>query len=360
LELEDLYIRILSDIQARSSPESMAKTRAIYILVSGSNALGRPLQVEELWEAMAIPTHVDLSGENPIHNRRIFKRSWNDFRRQLRRQCGPLITMTKPSPHVDNTKRNDVEPHDPVQFIHRTVKDFFESRCEDGGLFFSEKEAIDEVKACARRYLEIVFPTASASYAPRVVASESDDWERDVDLFMRYLDSCILASFALEVWDPRDSNVPTQYRGRQGIVLARFLWPDLNNWTAHSAWGKFSEKLLYYPWIFRSTSAKEMVRTALLGEAIYASCRRGYVRATRFVQNLAIEYQGKHVDPVSKVFVNSATRAAIEAKLQRMTILLTHNDGHLQGRRPVRRLLFNEVRPNSSFFPSFLSRTSYL
>ena len=109
--LEYLYRDIVNGLKETLDENSLDTSRRALIWVSVATSV-RPFQLQELLDALAI-------------NRKLKVHSWNSFRRQLQRLCGPFIEVIRSahSPHGD-VSTSDLRKDDEVQLLHQTVKRF--------------------------------------------------------------------------------------------------------------------------------------------------------------------------------------------------------------------------------------------
>jgi hypothetical protein len=342
LELDKLYAKILSDIQKRSSPETLDKIRIIYMLVDGASTLGSPLEVRELREAMAVPTTGEWTEDNPLESRRVIIGSWNDFRRQLRRLCGPLFSMSR-RPGVAKIGVSTVDASHTVEFIHRTVKDFFESRWQEGGLYFSEEEAVAALRACADHYLRIAFRITGTTCSPGA-SFEINTWERHIESLVERLETCVWTATCIRM---SIASKRPRYVGDDGLIMRTLMGPCMKDWDSESAWSALSEKLAFFPWISPADTGKLMVESAIVGEVTYAICRGGYVEAhcimTYFWNWASVGTALKW--PMRWVVENSALKYAVETGQSFFSLFLTIRNRHVWGWETERIIPSPRVRP---------------
>jgi hypothetical protein len=295
VELNGLYERIAQEIFASLSEEDARTSRAALMLVDGSGALGRPITIKELWEALAVPTDCEAalkSDFDPIMMSRATVGSWTGFRRQVRRKCGLFVEVVRygqedASPGCAD---DEVLPRDIVQFIHRTVKDFFENRRNPFGISFTEEEAVEEVKSIAARYCAIAFPKEDTKYKPSLQASPGSSWQMNVDNFVDYLDTRILLPFAVDVLARGGATSSHEQLplGMDATVLD-FLWCEDTN-----SIDEFLPELEYYPWCMTGLSdTNKTIHHALLGYAAYSAFSRGLATAA---ENLVIFFWDQNFD----------------------------------------------------------------
>lgn len=133
LRLNNVYERIVEDLEKRHNEADRTKARLILAWVIGANAKP-PLRLKELLDALAIPSDLEASlqsEDDPIVANRPRIRSWNHFRRSLHELCGPLVEVIRPAkttPDGDSDRSFDVGPSSVVQLLHQTVEDFLANR----------------------------------------------------------------------------------------------------------------------------------------------------------------------------------------------------------------------------------------
>ncbi|OIW22746.1 hypothetical protein CONLIGDRAFT_687165 [Coniochaeta ligniaria NRRL 30616] len=320
LELDDLYERIIGDLSSRLTTRELSKSRDIFLLMGGAGSFGRPLTLEELWDALAVPTDVGQalrSQSDPMVKNQAIISSWSDFRRQLVRYCGTLIEIVKPGDMTGNIGDNDLGPDYTVQFIHRTVKDFLEGRPHKDNFHIAEDQA---------------------GLFTRFKATAGSSWKENIAGFVEYMDQRILFTFTVDIRSSLDHPHPGLDLTTLG--LDDMIDPPASNWSYKEIHNALWDEIRYYP---RAkpvrVSSLDSVRAVLLGYAVYYACLNGCLTATRI---LAALYAGREAPERNytgdnlHVMGNGALRAAIQCGLEEETILLTRN-GHHQDDFPDQR-----------------------
>ncbi|RWA05858.1 hypothetical protein EKO27_g9246 [Xylaria grammica] len=331
LGLDQFYERIIHDLRSTLSQEELLKSRSILMLISGSGALGRPLTLQELWEALAVPadlTRALASSSDPIINNRVIIRSWRDFRRQLKRYCGHLIELVSTKGVPDLCDSSEVGPDDTVQFIHRTLKDFLGAREKTDNFSISEHDAQVEVKELVSRYVEIAFRHTGALYRPKFEATEESSWKRNVEGFVKYMDQRILFAFAVAILSAESASNVRIHLGIDGTVLDNLVWPPIQEWNDEMISQAFMAESRFHPGTWTTTYSAGRIRAGLLGHAVYNACYEGLVTA---MKNLNILYgiiSPKYTFSNKYVLNNSALRVAIKYRLLDETLELTSHDRH--------------------------------
>ncbi|KAI1375915.1 hypothetical protein F4677DRAFT_105345 [Hypoxylon crocopeplum] len=338
LELDDLYSRIIHDLRSKLTNKELLKSRNIFVLVAGAGSFGRPLSLEELWEALAVPQELKSALESksdPILSNRVIISSWPDFRRQLVRFCGPLIEVVKPGDDTNAPRSDDVQPGDIIQFIHRTVKDFLEERETADEFSVVEDNARVYVKELASRYLALAFPQENTPYWSGFKPANKDtsEWRNHVAMFVEHLDRRILLGFSVTVLTDQDHSAG-QILGKLGFdasVLDQLIHPPAPEWNDSQIRDHFKWETRYYPGVMGQYFSTESVRAVLLGHAAYCACMQGFATATK---NLILLYTTPNATkyPYTRdnnhVMSNGALRAAIQHGLLEETLLLTKENRH--------------------------------
>jgi hypothetical protein len=331
LELDDLYDRIIHDLSSKLTGRELSRSRDIFLLVAGAGSFGRPLSLQELWDALAVPSDVTAalaSQFDPIVANRPIISSWPDFRRQLARYCGTLIEVVKPGGIAGNLGRDGLQPEDVVQFIHRTVKDFLQQRPNADTFHIAEDNAGLFVEQLAMRYLVIAFPQTNTPYWTRFKATKDSSWKDNVTGFVEYMDQRILFPSAVHVLsDPvglQQLQILTDI-GFDKTVLDDMIDPPAAEWNESDVRNTLRHETSFYSRIYSQNS----VRAVLLGYAIYHACLNGCVTATRNLASLYTTF-GPHDHEYTldddDVIRRGALRAAIQRGLEKETVLLTMND----------------------------------
>jgi hypothetical protein len=305
------------------------------MLVSGSGTLGRPIQVRELWEALAVAEARDFitAIHDPIKSNRIIIRSWTGFRRQLQRKCGPLLEVI-PEDHKSNERdsedSSEIGPQDIVQLIHRTVKDFLEDPERASSLHFPGHLAVTEVQHTALNYARVVFPNMPTFYAPKLPAVKGTQWKTSIEKLMRYLNTRVLVNYMFEI-------LPEEKAALLGPYVRMFddcVAPTIGEWSENEIRDSFREESAYYPWLTRSTSSytQNTANAVMVGYAFQYSCAQGLIVAVRNLLHIC-----RNTDQIRSnysypnVAANGALIAAIDNGLNQFVQLLMKDNRH-QGR----------------------------
>ncbi|KAJ6184434.1 hypothetical protein N7519_005735 [Penicillium mononematosum] len=330
LELDKLYEYIVRGLEDRLADEDLEMARLAMILISGSAALDRPIHLQEMWEALAVPADVKTaltSKVDPIMENSIHIISWKEFWRQLRRKCGPLIELVRGGEPEPGEKLDaEISPTLVVQFMHRTVKDFLNHPTRAGPLHFAEAVAVNEVKGICARYLEVAFPQSQTAYGPHIPAREEE--------YVDYLDSRSLLQFALNIMGPREAG-PQPDLGVYASIdkLIHLPWPKSEWWNIEisDAERLVGKRYLFYP---ESSSQGnrgqvEIIKAAVLGQAFRYACTRGRIIAVRNMLELCRNYHPNYCELQEYVIGNGVLLACIEKDLLDEVKFLTRKHRHL-------------------------------
>lgn len=336
--LDRLYDYIIKELESRFSNKELERTRKIFILVSGSASLNRPIRLRELWDALAVPIDSKSalgSTEDPIVQNRVPITSWVGLRRQLRRKCGPLIEIvTGDADQVEDTDRTDsnIGPDGIVQFMHRSVKDFLHSPQKCGPLHFSEAAAIGEVRAIAQRYIEVAFPAEQTLYAPPVPAMENSLWQDNIKKWVDYLERRILLCFCLSILSQNTNGSPIclgDYTSFDNLLYVNCVKEEDPIMEGERKRQISGNEILFFPqcldWLKHDWS--EAAGAFALGHALYSACTRGFVIATRNMLELCKEFTQRKNAIWDHVISDVALLACIEHGF--LADVQTMNDGFL-------------------------------
>ncbi|KAI1389530.1 uncharacterized protein F4822DRAFT_203632 [Hypoxylon trugodes] len=310
-ELDEFYDRVTSDLCSRLSPEGLQKSRKILMLISGFGAFGRTLTIRELWEALVVPEDVSItsySASKPLATDSIMKNSWNDFRRQLNRQCGHFIEVISQN-EVSDPNDSSVGPDDVVHFIHRTVNDFLGTLDCTHYFSISEAESRSEVRDFAARYVRMVIPTQEE---PGYQKFPNGGW-MDIELFVDFMEQQTLFNFAVAVLsiDPTpDTSIRLKISGTirdQGEPSpdGDDCFPHISVWIAGAS----------YPDSLGGDNEVDSLRRLILGHAVYYACREGYVTAIKnlyFLYNIVYPH---YTHDNRRAIRGGASRAKREARI---------------------------------------------
>ncbi|KAJ5585583.1 uncharacterized protein N7459_005383 [Penicillium hispanicum] len=337
LQLDKLYEYIVQALEDRLNNEDMDKARLAFILISGSAALDRPIRLQEMWEALAVPFDVQAaltSKVDPIIENSIHIISWKEFWRQLRRKCGPLIELVRGEGLEPGEKPDDeITPNLIVQFMHRTVKDFLNQPGRIGPLHFSQTLAVGEVKDICARYLEVAFPKTETSYGPPIPAREGSSWKKNVQEYVEYLDSRSLLHFVLSVVAPHDAD-PYPNLGVYASIdkMVDLPWPR-SQWRyieESDIRGLVGQRHLFYPECSSHIheARAEVIKAAVLGEAFRYACTHGRITAVKNMMELCRNYRPDYCELQGYVIGNGVLLACIENDLLDEVKFLTRKHRH--------------------------------
>ncbi|KAJ5963990.1 uncharacterized protein N7479_003866 [Penicillium vulpinum] len=337
LRLDKFYEYIVRELEERLSDEEIKIVRLAMILISGSAALDRPMNLQEMWEALAVPADVEpaLSSKvDPIIENSIHIISWKEFWRQLRRKCGPLIELVR-GEELEPGQRLDaqISPTLVVQFMHRTVKDFLNHPDRVGPLHFSEKSAVDEVKSICARYLEIAFPQSETAYGPPIPARDGSSWKRNIQKYVDYLDSRSLLQFVLNTMAPNGAKCQPNLGVYASIdKMIHLPWPK-SQWRYiedSDVTRLIGRRYLFYPKLLSHTKydRAEIIKAAVLGQAFRYACTSGRMIAVRNMLELGRNYHPTFSELEEYVIGNGVLLACIEKGLLDEVKFLTKNHRH--------------------------------
>jgi hypothetical protein len=196
LDLNNLYKEFVRDLQATLDPSGFAKARKTLMWISISSEL-KPLNLEELWDALAVPDILPSNLENmtddPIGHNRIPIRSWGGFVRVLRGTCGPFIDIVR---STRGTGEDEIGPETIIQLMHQTTKEFLANPEDAGPLHFQQHEAIAMVENLTIQYCRIALPAVPTKYSPLPSSEWTPScWKSKVEDIAIYLEDKKLLPF---------------------------------------------------------------------------------------------------------------------------------------------------------------------
>ncbi|KAJ5142357.1 hypothetical protein N7526_003352 [Penicillium atrosanguineum] len=349
-KLDMFYEYIIDKIQKQQSPEELAKTRMILILIAGSVTI-LPISLREMWEALAVPIDVKAalkSTMDPIVENLIPIKSWVGFRRLLRRKCGPLIEVVPlrrtPRHILDQGDDTDIGPDDILQFIHRTVKDFFNSPARKGYLHFSDQDARDETTAIAKRYIQITFPDEETLYGPPIPAKPRSSWKTNIRDYVDYLEKRNFLSLAKNMLCQTETAQVTTLGIYASIDKLIYLPRDPETSLyidAKNARRIVGKNILFYPACTPTFDRGRggSVESPVLGQAVRYACANGFVVAMRNMM-IITQLHGETLLQDYAIY-NGALVACIEAgqldQIQSLTRRQRHQYQYLHGTKHIPR-----------------------
>lgn len=195
-DLNNLYKGFVRDLQATLDPSGLAKARKTLMWISTSSEL-KPLNLEELWDALAVPdvlpSNLQNMTDDPIGHNRIPIRSWGGFVRVLRGTCGPFVDIVR---STRGTGEDEIGPKSIIQLMHQTTKDFLANPEDAGPLHFQLREAIAMVEILAIQYCRIALPAVPTKYSPLPSSEWTPScWKSKVEDIAIYLEDKKLLPF---------------------------------------------------------------------------------------------------------------------------------------------------------------------
>ena len=255
VDLEKLYREIVKGLVSTLAKNTLDTSRRALIWVSVATAV-RPFQLQELLDALS-------------PNRKLKVHSWNSFRRQLQRLCGPFIEVIRSadSPYGD-LSTSDLRKDDEVQLLHQTVKDFLEDREAAGSLYVSTSQAQCVVETESMRYFETALPDPPSDNSPLPVQAGSD-WKENVRKIAAYFEERPLLPFILDVYKELLGQVPKIYR---------FMFENTTNPSLMEMTEQQKTDLGNLEHDFASLNAP-MGQSAIVEEYFRTACLNGWVTA---------------------------------------------------------------------------------
>ncbi|CAN9313452.1 unnamed protein product [Alternaria alternata] len=277
-----LYEHIVQKLQRRRNGSDIPRARSTFMLLLAAAALGRPLQVRELWEALAVPANIDhavTSQVDPIKSNRARVKSWTSFRRHLRMICGPFIEIIHGPDLSSRIDPDDIGPDDIVQFIHRTVKDFLQVKRRSSQLHFSEQEATNHTKALAKTYLQVSFPKNRVLYGPQARQWRIEDWHQNLREYVVYLEEKIFLQFcffALEKYDPSCPELAYLLQSKTFVLVQGCSYVLADIIVEHDI------RKLYPAFNTQARRRSNLLNEAIaMGECFHIASSHGFVVATQ-------------------------------------------------------------------------------
>ena len=212
-ELESLYQNIVTGlIEADGETIAMACRALIWVNVATTH---RPFQLQELREAMRIPSESDKIDEqdDPFDDINGVDDA-PSFLRYVQTICGPFIERVRDRQSntvSEDEDKSEIQWTDQVQLLHQSAKAFLETSSAAGPFkrLFSDAERL--VKEESQRYLHLALPARSTAYAPLPVW-ESTPHNVAAEEVLEYLDEKALLSFILGVLPAAAEAIPDMYR----------------------------------------------------------------------------------------------------------------------------------------------------
>ncbi|TGJ85677.1 hypothetical protein E0Z10_g3117 [Xylaria hypoxylon] len=197
-EIEELCIRILEKLELHKNEKKLRVSKRILLWALASQS-SHPLELQDLWDAIAIPEADDVLGttDDPIELRRfMISGNWDAFRRIIYAHCGPLVEIIPKE--VSAIRVSPLQATATIQLVHQTAKTFLEDPARSGTLHLRHQDAVDFAKFESLKYLRLVLPPEGTFYAPII---RPDRVDKEIFLLVNYLNSRPFIRWALRLTD---------------------------------------------------------------------------------------------------------------------------------------------------------------
>jgi hypothetical protein len=118
IDLEEFYSCIVKDLEGKHDKNDIQRARSILLWVSFAR---RPLTVQELWDAVAVPLDEHITDFNDVVKARVHRRSLSQLWLGMLELCGPFIEVTR---QANGRPDKYLSSDNTVQLVHQTVKEF--------------------------------------------------------------------------------------------------------------------------------------------------------------------------------------------------------------------------------------------
>lgn len=318
--LTNLYIAIVEDRERQLSHKKQTLARKAMMWVYRAT-LKRPISLQELFDALAIPEDVsqistDPSVQDPFADTRFLYRprwdcsEWFQFRQSLLELCGPLLDIAPPQ-DSDLGSAEDIGPFHIVQFLHGTVREFLFTSPNAGFLAFQAGESEALVQKDLERYAQVTLSRPPPPTSP--------DWPLNIFKIKSYLNNKYLLSFSLDCLQDSSRLIPPHYRH----LIETTLHPPFESQTSASLNETFgNETLLYHQ--FPGVNPHQAV---LVGRYFRQSCRLGQFVAAQNLLSILTSAVGWW-DEFADIVLNGALLAAMDADCAEALPALTEDGRH--------------------------------
>lgn len=225
-ELDEIYARIVQDLNSSPKPEATKRRAKRAILWTSVVTRTGSLRISHLYEIVSIKSEEQLSKAPQLYRdmasqqRRTVSLSQpigpKDFKKRLQMTCGPFLEflyLTNRRTHVDDFMSYE------VQLLHQTVKEFLESDPRADFLQIpGPKEAESLVKADASQYLELAFPRNPPEHHPLSIRSNMKSKSK-AKTVVEYLQHKPLMSLILREYPDLGGNIAPDHLEMFDTVL---------------------------------------------------------------------------------------------------------------------------------------------
>ena len=186
--LESIYEEIVVRLRGKHDEKGIAQGR---LMLTWGSFAKRPLTVQELRDAIAIPTETGYVFERPtdfLDENRIHipdETNWAPIRRRIADMCGSLLEVVRPNSEnliKIHCKSRRVKPTYVVQLLHQTVKDFLVHSNSASPLNLDQTHGQCLIATILLRYLTLSLPMENLQRKP------IQDWgQKEYMEFVKYL-----------------------------------------------------------------------------------------------------------------------------------------------------------------------------
>ncbi len=209
-DLNGVYRKIILELKAKLPDSALSKTRGMFQWLSAATSV-QPLEMQQLWEALALPLDNDHSksgsSDLEIMERRLVLRPldpWGQLALHYYHLCGPLIEILPSDPvqgmHKESFNIFKPGPHFLVRFVHKSVKEYLENESLATDWYLPSVESSEVVRNCLVRYVDVTLSYQLGAKDQTSGEGEKYSWSTQIPKNIRFIEDHPLLVYILEAY----------------------------------------------------------------------------------------------------------------------------------------------------------------
>ena len=337
-DLNGVYRKIILELKAKLPDSALSKTRGMFQWLSAATSI-QPLEMQQLWEALALPLDNDRSksgsSDLEIMERRLVLRPldpWGQLALHYYHLCGPLIEILPSDPvqgmHKESFNMFKPGPHFLVRFVHKSVKEYLENESLATDWYLPSVESSEVVRNCLVRYVDLTLSYRLGAKDQTSGEGEKCNWSTQIPKNIRFIEDHPLLVYILEAY----SDIFLQGNSAWQDIFDNTFLPPLSQMTLQqrAALGLSDIKNLYSSRLFHI----DFERHSVIGLYFEQATASGAMNALRFLitssnaLNLWL-YRGR--DAALYGTLRSAAASGLLPEVEKLTKYGNHRDSDSSG-----------------------------
>lgn len=277
IELVDYYKVIIKQL-AESESNVVKEAR---MMLDWTCCTERPLTAMELRDIIAVPSSPECSTGISIQAFEAAKlRRLGDIGKRIRRNCGDLLEIKKQRDALQSPSKVhqslDIDPHDVVQLLHQTVKEFLVRPDKIAHPFDIDMKSADStIGLICARYIELSLMIDHAPDDGSTLPPSAQHWTLDHhDQLLEHIEARPLLHYALKYLPYHLRHSPRRESESWGVLdnyfrrakeSAGFAWYLLQEWFENLGFSKTAASSVDAATDFRITSLIIAIKYRRLG-----------------------------------------------------------------------------------------------